>query len=199
MMPQSPSKYAPWDLPQFSQSPSAAPLYFPESRRWSEISSLSKVIESLGKRQKSQSTKSGLVGGLSHLGDVMFLPKHCTKRDAWAHVLLWWSCQSPIAHSLAFWIILILSTEECISFMQNLMQIHCSTHSVMLNVTATQYTCSPNDICCPHWLIQWNHHCSHMRILAHSPWLPAYIDVTQTVLIRVTMAGLFPGWSWCKL
>ena len=31
-----------------------------------------------------------------------------------------------------------------------------------------------------------------MRIPAHSPWLPGYIDVVQTSLIILTMAGLFP-------
>ena len=34
-------------------------------------------------------------------------------------------------------------------------------------------------------------HCSHMRIPVHSPWLPGYIDVTQTILVLLTMAGLF--------
>ena len=47
-MPQFPSKQAPWHLTEFSQSPSAAPSYFPESHQWSEISSLSKVILGLG-------------------------------------------------------------------------------------------------------------------------------------------------------
>ena len=47
--PQFPSKLAPWDFTQFSQSLSAALLYFPESHRWSEISFLSKVIFVLGK------------------------------------------------------------------------------------------------------------------------------------------------------
>ena len=47
--PQSPSRQAPWDLTQFSQSLSAAPLYIPESHRQSEICSLSKVILVLGK------------------------------------------------------------------------------------------------------------------------------------------------------
>ena len=51
MTPQSPSKQAPWDLTQFSQLPSAAPTYFPESHRQSEISSLLKVILVLGKVQ----------------------------------------------------------------------------------------------------------------------------------------------------
>ena len=45
----------------------------------------------------------------------------------------------PIA--AAFWIIRVVSVEKCSSSMQNLMQIHCSTHSVILNEMATQYTC----------------------------------------------------------
>ena len=47
--PQSPSGQAPWDLTQFSQLPSAAPSYFPESHQQSEIASLSKVVLILGK------------------------------------------------------------------------------------------------------------------------------------------------------
>ena len=39
---------------------------------------------------------------------------------------------------------------------------------------------------------QRSHHCSHMHIPARSPWLPGYIDVAQTVLIILTVAGLFP-------
>ena len=34
-------------------------------------------------------------------------------------------------------------------------------------------------------------HCSHMLISVHSPWLPGYIDVMQTILVILTMAGLF--------
>ena len=59
--------------------------------------------------------------------------------------------QLPIA--AAFCIIQIVSTEECSSLMQNLMQICCSVHLVILNVMATQYTCPLNDIDCPHWLV----------------------------------------------
>ena len=56
----------------------------------------------------------------------------------------------------------------------------------------------------PHWLVQWSRHCSHMGIPVHSPWLPGYIDVMQTIVVILTMAGLFPadlvlilhnGWS----
>ena len=76
--------------------------------------------------------------------------------------------------------------------MQNLMWIHCSTHSVILNAIATQYTCSLNGVYLPCWLGQWCHSCSRMCIPVQSPWLPGYIDVMKTILIIFTMAGLFP-------
>ena len=56
---------------------------------------------------------------------------------------------------------------------------------------ATQYTCSLKSIYHPHWLLQWSHPCSHMRIPVHSPWLPGYINVIQTILVVLMMAGLF--------
>ena len=34
--------------------------------------------------------------------------------------------------------------------------------------------------------------CSHVQIPVHSPWLPGYIDVVQTILIILTIVGLFP-------
>ena len=80
--------------------------------------------------------------------------------------------------------------EECSSLMQNLIQIRCSTCSVILNAVATQYTCSLKGVYCPHGLIQRSHHCSHMCIPVHSLWLPGYIDVLQTILVILTMAGL---------
>ena len=97
--------------------------------------------------------------------------------------------QWPVA--AAFWIIWIVSVEECSSLTQNLMQIHCSTCSVILNAMATQYTCSLNGVYHPHWLVQWSHHCSHMHIPVHSPWLPGDINVTQTILVIFIMAELF--------
>ena len=99
--------------------------------------------------------------------------------------------QLPIA--VAFWITKRVSVAECSSLTQNLMQIHCSTHSVILNVMTTQYTCSLNVIYCPHWLVRWSHHCSCMHNPVHFPWLPAYTDDAQTVIVIFTMAGLFPG------
>ena len=62
---------------------------------------------------------------------------------------------------------------------------------IHLNVTPTQYTYSLNGFYCPHWLIQWSWHCSCVCIPVYSPWLPGYFDVAQTVLIILTMVGLF--------
>ena len=70
--------------------------------------------------------------------------------------------QLPIA--TAFWIIQIVFTEECSSLTQNLMQIWSSTPSVILTVTATQYTGSLKGVYHPHQLVQLSRHCSHMRI-----------------------------------
>ena len=66
-------------------------------------------------------------------------------------------------------------------------------YSVILNVMATQYTCSFNSVYRPYWLIQCSHHCSCMQIPVYSPWLPGYINVMQTILFISTMAGLFLG------
>ena len=82
MMPLSPSRQAPWDLTQFSQSPSAALSYFPESHQQSKISSLSKVILVLGKTRSLRVLQEGL----NHLGDLTLCQK--TTRDVmqeWAH------------------------------------------------------------------------------------------------------------------
>ena len=86
--------------------------------------------------------------------------------------------QLPVV--VAFWIIRIVSMCECSSLMQNLMQIHCSTRSVILNVMTTQYTGSLNGIYHPHWLVQWSRRCSRMHVPVHTPWLSGYINVMQT-------------------
>ena len=41
------------------------------------------------------------------------------------------------------------------------------------------------------WPLQWSRHCSCMCIPIHSPWLPGYINVMQTVFITLIRAGLF--------
>ena len=105
--------------------------------------------------------------------------------------LLWWSCQSPVAHSCGFFNHLNSFCGGMFKFNTKFDVNFSSTCSVILNATAAQYKCSLNGIYCPHWLAQWSHHCSHMCIPVHSPWLPGYIEVAQTVLIMLTMVGLF--------
>ena len=125
------------------------------------------------------------------------------QKTAW-HVMHEWACcpdeaanhQLPI--TVAFWIAWTVSRVECSSLKQNLMQICCSTLSIILNAIITQYTYSLNSVYRPHWLVQWSCHCSPMHIPVQSPWLPDYINVVQTVLIILTMAGLFRSNMWSK-
>ena len=93
---------------------------------------------SFGKKQKSQGIKSGLWRGLVIWTNWCFAKNSAQNKTAWAGMLSWWSCQSPVAHSCGlFWTIWRVSAEECSSLMQNLMQIHCSTGAAILNVMAT--------------------------------------------------------------
>ena len=121
----------------------------------------------------------------------------CQKNSAQDVMHEWACCWDEAAnHHLpivgGFWIIQIVSMEECSSLTQNSMKNFCSTHTVILNVTATQYTFSLKSVYSSHWLVQWSHHCSSMHIPVHSLWLPGYINIRQTVLIILTMAGTFP-------
>ena len=63
-------------------------------------------------------------------------------------------------------------------------------YSDILNVTATQYTCSLNGIHCPLLTSTVKLLSARRHMPVHSPWLPGYIDVAQTVLVTLTMAGL---------
>ena len=162
-------------------------------------SSFWKVILVLGKARSHRAPNPGSSGAESP-GWFDVLPKNC----AWDVMHEQTSCHDeasdhrlPIA--VAFWIIQIVSMEERSSLKQNLMQICCLTGSVILNVTATQYTCSLKGIYHPHWLVQWSRHCSHMRIPAHSPWLPGYIDVTQIILVILKVVGLFLDRLMCTV
>ena len=131
---------------------------------------------SFRKSQRPQSTKSGLSGGWviwviwcfakSSAQTVMHEQVYCCDEAA--------NRKLPIA--MALWIIWMVSTEECSSLMKNLMQICCSTHSVILNAVATQYTWALNGIYCPRWLVQWSRHCSRTCIPVHSPWLPSMVS-----------------------
>ena len=96
---QSPSKSGPRDLTQFSQLPFPAPLYFLESHQWSEISSLSKVILVLRKARSCRAPTPGCWGAGSPGWFDVSAKKLCTRHDTWMGALLWWSCESPVAHS----------------------------------------------------------------------------------------------------
>ena len=96
MMPLYPS---PWDLTEFSQLPSHARSYFPESRQQSENSSLSKVILVLGKARSHGAPNLGCRGPESPWWfDIS--PKN-SSRDVMHEQACcpWWSCQSPVAHN----------------------------------------------------------------------------------------------------
>ena len=99
MMLQSPSKQAPWDLTQFSQLPSAALSYFPESHWQSEIPSLSKVILVLGKAKNCRAPYLGCRGCWVTWVICCFTKKLCVRCDTWVGAKLWWSCPSPVARS----------------------------------------------------------------------------------------------------
>ena len=125
-----------------SQSPSAALLYFPKSHWQSEISSLSKVILVLGKARSHRAPSLGCRGAESPGWFGVSL-----KNSAWDMIRGQTHSHDEAAHhqeprAAAFWIIQIVPTEEHSSFMGNLMQVRCSTCSVILNSTAPRYTCS---------------------------------------------------------
>ena len=146
------------------------------------------VILVLGK------TRGCRVPNLGCMGWFDVLPKSCMRCDVWMDILSWWSCQSPVAHSCG-----LLNRPNSLhggmfklntKFDADSLLIHYSI--VILNATATQYTCSLSGVHHPHWLVQGSHHCSCMGIPVHSPWLPGYINALQTILVIVTMAGFFP-------
>ena len=133
------------------------------------------------------------MGGLSHLGDLMFCQKKlCMRCEAWADALFWWSCQSAVARSCGLLNHWNSFHRRMFKLNANSRQIHSSIRSVILNTTATQYIWSLNSVYRPCWLVQWSHHCSCMCLPVHSPLLWGYINVAQTILVMLTLAGLFP-------
>ena len=153
---QTPSKSAFWDLMQFSQFPSAAPSCFLNLidclkslpfQRWFQ----------LWKKPEGTGCRILAVEGLrieSH-GWFDVLPKHFVRdvMHEWAH------CHDKAANeqlpiAVAFWIVPMISMEECSSLMQHLIQISCSSRSVILNVVATKYFSWLSGIYRPHQLVQ---------------------------------------------
>ena len=70
--------------------------------QWSEISSLSNVILVLGKARSCRVPNLGCRRAESPGWCVVCKKKLCTRCDACVGALLWWSCQSPVAHSCSF-------------------------------------------------------------------------------------------------
>ena len=192
-MPQPPSKQAPWDLTQFSQSPPAAPLYFSESHGQPEISPISKVILVLGKARISRASDLGCKG-MSHLSDLMFGQKVLQETWCMSECIVMMKLPITVAHSCGLLTHLNISCRgmfkpnakfDVDSLLYLLGHFDWDRHTVQVHMLTQQHLR-------PHWLVQWSRHCSHMFIPVHSPWLPGYIDVTQTILIILTMVGLFP-------
>ena len=107
-------------------------------------------------------------------------------------LLLWWSCQSPVAPSCS-----LLNHPN--SFYRGLFKLNAKFDADSLLYLLSHFEHYGHTVhmlthCVyhPHWLEQWSHRCSCMFIPVHSSWLPGYMDVTQTILIVLTMAGLFP-------
>ena len=125
---------------------------------WSHPS-LSKVILVLGKSRRRRTPNLGFRGPESP-GWFDVLPKN----SAWDVMHEWAHCHDEAAnHQLpitaAFWIIWIVSVEECSSLVQNSMEIYCFTCSFWMqwpHMLTQQHL--P-----PHWLVQWSCHCSRMH------------------------------------
>ena len=127
-----------------------------------------------------------LVAGLPEPGSLS-----TDSRPSLKHLCHTFICAALIALSLkALWITWIVSMEECPSLTQNLMWFvalltqsfwvrwpHSTQAHSMVSTTAT---------------VQYSYHCSRMCIPVLSPWLLGYLDVVQTGLIIVMMAGPFP-------
>ena len=88
-------------------------------------------------------------------------------------------------------VIRTVSAEECSSFMWNLMQSHCSTHSVIWvwQPHSTHAHCMASTT--PHCVVQWSRHCSHICIPVLSLCISGYINIMQTILIMLTIVGFF--------
>ena len=136
-----------------------------------------------GKIQKSQGAKLGCSRAES-LGDLIFHQKSLHKRWCMRGYVV--MMKLPIA--MTFSMIPRVSAEECSSLMQNVMQIHCSPYSVILNrwphSTHLTQQCLPPPLTSTVTLSLFTHvHSSPLSLAA------SFTDVAQTVLVLLTMSG----------
>ena len=98
----------------------------------------------------------------------MFHQKLCLRHDTWVGALLWWSCQSPGAHSCG-----LLNHPN--GFHRGMFKLNAKSDADVLlyslshfEVMATQYTHSLNGMYCPHWLVHWSCYlsCAHSSPLS---------------------------------
>ena len=108
-----------------------------------------------------------------------------------ACALLWWSCQWPATHSCG-----LLNHLNC--FRRGMFKRNTKFDADLLLYSLSHFECHGHTVHMltqqrlpPHCLVQWSHHCSHMRMPVLSPWLPGYIYVTQTVLLILTRLDFF--------
>ena len=120
------------------------------------------MILVLGKARSHRALDRGCRGTESS-GWFDVLPKNFS----WDVMHDWACCCDEAANhqlliAVAFSIIQIVSysVKEFSTLRQNLVQICCSTCSVLLNVMATQHTCLLNLMYHPRWLVQRSCHCS---------------------------------------
>ena len=116
--------------------------------------------------------------------------------------LPWWSCPSPAAHGCG-----LLNHPN--SFRGGRFKLNTKFDAELLLYSLVHFECDSHTVHMliwhiyrPHWLVQWSPHYSHMPIPVHSPWLPGHTDVAQTILVILTMVGLFwtgLGIKWCGL
>ena len=147
-----PFKVAPWDLTPLLPAISCLIVFSWISLMvWNLF--LFKGDCSFGKKQKSQGANPGLSGGWVTWVTWCFTE---TLHEMWCMTkcVVMIKLPSPVAHSCGLLNHPNSFHRECSSLTQKLIQISGSIRSVILNVTATQYTCSHNSIYCPHWLVQ---------------------------------------------
>ena len=115
-----------------------------------------------------------------------------------AGTLSWRSCQSwrlylPVAHSCGF-------LNHLNSFWRGMFKLNTKFNADSLLYPLSHFECDSHTVhmltqqCLPPPLTSTM--MSSCFTHAHSrppPWLPGYIDVMQTILVILTMAGLFPG------
>ena len=179
MMPQSPSKWAPWDLTQFSQSLPVAPSYFPESHRQSEISSFSKVISVLGKARSHRAPNLGCRGAESP-GWFGILSKNSVQdvMHEQAGTLLWWNCQSPVTHTCS-----LLNHPN--SFHREMFKLNAKFDADSLLYSVSHFECNGHTV---HMFTQW-------RLL---PPLTSAVKLSLFTQAHSNPSSLASRLHWCR-